>query len=147
LKNSFKKVGLPWQNLNFKCSYELAKLDFQDLPSYSLKTLSKYLNLKVNQHFFNPSLAHTARYDAEFTYQLYLKIMTKTPKSSLLDSLRDKPNPFSSSRVDNPFQDHIDLKAIYQDEFDTKLRSNVVDLQECMILEKSSKTKPSWRVR
>jgi predicted ferric reductase len=29
----------------------------------------------------------------------------------------------------------------------TKLRSNVVDLQECMILEKSSKTKPSWRVR
>jgi hypothetical protein len=30
---------------------------------------------------------------------------------------------------------------------DTKLRSNVVDLQECIILEKSSKSKLSWWVR
>jgi hypothetical protein len=32
--------------------------------------------------------------------------------------LRQTPNPFSSSRVDTPFQDHVDLSEVYQNEFE-----------------------------
>ena len=39
-----------------------------------------------------------------------------------------KPNPFSSSRVDTPFQNHIDLKEIYQDEFE-RLKSILVEIK------------------
>lgn len=128
LKNSCKKVGLPWENLTFECSCNLAKASFPGLPSYSLEYLSKHLNLKVNQSYFDVNLAHIARYDAEFTYQLYLKLMAQAPKAPLLDTLRDKPNPFGSSRVDNPFQDHVDFKEIYQDEFET-LKSTITDIK------------------
>lgn len=128
LKNSCRKVGLPWQNLTVECSCELAKASFPGLASYSLEYLSKHLNLKVNQSYFDVNLAHIARYDAEFTYQLYLKLMTQAPKAPLLDTLRDKPNPFGSSRVDNPFQDHVDLKEVYQDEFEI-LKSVITDIK------------------
>jgi DNA polymerase III epsilon subunit-like protein len=128
LKNSCRKVGLPWKNLTFECSCELAKASFPGLASYSLEYLSKHLNLKVNQSYFDVNLAHIARYDAEFTYQLYLKLMAQAPKAPLLDTLRDKPNPFGSSRVDNPFQDHVDFKEIYQDEFEI-LKSVITDIK------------------
>jgi DNA polymerase III epsilon subunit-like protein len=128
LKNSCSKVGLPWQNFAVKCSCELAKASFPGLASYSLEYLSKHLNLKVNQSYFDVNLAHIARYDAEFTYQLYLKLMAQAPKDPRLDTLRDKPNPFGSSRVDNPFQDHVDLKEIYQDEFEI-LKSVITDIK------------------
>jgi hypothetical protein len=29
-----------------------------------------------------------------------------------------KPNPFSSSRVDTPFQQHADLKELYKEEYE-----------------------------
>ena len=128
LKNSCKKVSLPWENLTFECSCVLAKAAFPGLGSYSLEYLSKHLNLKVNQSYFDVNLAHIARYDAEFTYQLYLKLMTQAPKAPLIDTLRDKPNPFGSSRVDNPFQDHVDFKEIYQDEFEI-LKSVITDIK------------------
>jgi Cdc6-like AAA superfamily ATPase len=54
--------------------------------------------------------------------------MTQAPKPPRLDTLRDKPNPFGSSRVDNPFQDHVDLKEIYQDEFEI-LKSIIIDIK------------------
>lgn len=54
--------------------------------------------------------------------------MSKSAKPSLIDTLRDKANPFGSSRVDNPFQDHADLKEIYQDEFEI-LKSIITDIK------------------
>ncbi|WP_013323939.1 exonuclease domain-containing protein [Gloeothece verrucosa] len=124
LKNSFKKVSIDWQNLNFQCSLELAKNSFPNLPSYSLEYLSKQLGLKVNHKYFNPQQAHAARYDAEFTYQLYRKIMDKKNPFTLAN----KPNPFGSNRVDNPFQTHPDLKSIYQGEF-ARLKSTITDIK------------------
>jgi DNA polymerase III epsilon subunit-like protein len=118
LKNSFRKAELKWQGIKSQCSCELAKSSLSDLPSYSLEYLSKRLNLKVNKKYFNPHLAHTARYDAEFTYQLYLKLMNPTTSNTLLDNLQDKPNPFGSIKVATPFQDHVDYKKLYQTEFE-----------------------------
>lgn len=112
LKNTFTKVGINWLNFKFDCTYNLAKKYFKGLPSYSLEYLSKKLHLKVNNRYFNPNYAHAARYDAKFTYHLYQKIMTQ-------QKLRNKPNPFSSSRVDTPFQNHPDLTSIYSSEFKT----------------------------
>jgi Cdc6-like AAA superfamily ATPase len=109
LKHSFRQVGLPWPNLQFDCTWILAKESFADLESYSLEYLSKYLNLRANNQYFLPNMAHTARYDAIFTYYLYRKIM--------LEHLKKKPNPFSSSRVDTPFQHHPDYPNIYDREF------------------------------
>lgn len=78
LRNSFEKLAMPWPKLKFICTFELAKIYFPDLPSYSLDYLSKHFGLKVNNKYFNPSFAHTAKYDALFTHQLYLKILTQT---------------------------------------------------------------------
>lgn len=119
LKKSFIKVDIKWQSLKFQCSCELSKSYFQNLPSYSLEYLSKCLKLKVNKKYFNPHLAHTARYDAEFTYQLYLKLMNPTTSNTLLANLQDKPNPFGSIKVATPFQDHVDYKKLYQSEFES----------------------------
>jgi DNA polymerase III epsilon subunit-like protein len=116
LKNSFDKVSINWRNFDFVCSYELAKKHFK-LDGYSLEYLSKHFKLKVNEQYFNPDFAHGAQYDALFTYQLYLKIM-----------LENKPNPFGSSRVDTVFQNHPDLKTIYQDEFEI-LKSIVSEIK------------------
>ncbi|TGO03264.1 exonuclease [Candidatus Thiomargarita nelsonii] len=117
LKNSFQKVNLKWPNLKFACSFELAKEHFPGLKSYSLDYLSKHLNLSVNNQYFNSNRAHTAQYDAQFTYQLYLKTL-----------MTDKPNPFGTSRVDTPFQNHADLKEISQNEFET-LKSILTDIK------------------
>ncbi|MBD2569911.1 exonuclease domain-containing protein [Anabaena lutea] len=109
LKRSFRQVGLAWENLQFDCTWILAKNCFPDLESYSLEYLSKYFNLRANNQYFLPNMAHTARYDATFTYHLYRKIM--------LENLKQKPNPFSSSRVDTPFQHHPDYLDTYHREF------------------------------
>jgi Cdc6-like AAA superfamily ATPase len=109
LKRSFQKVNLPWQNLQFDCTWILAKDCFPNLESYSLEYLSKYLNLRANNQYFLPNMAHTASYDATFTYHLYRKIM--------LEHLKKQSNPFSSSRVDTPFQNHPDYANTYHREF------------------------------
>ena len=115
LKNSFFRVKIDWQNFEFTCTYKLARKYFHNLSSYSLEYLSKKLNLKVNNKYFNSEQAHTARYDTEFTYQLYQKIM----QQQTLQVAKNKTNPFSSSRVDTPFQNHPDLTSIYQNQFTT----------------------------
>lgn len=124
LRSICQQVNFPWRNISIACSWELAKRTFPDLSSYSLEYLSKQLHLRVDQKSFNPERAHTARYDAEFTYQLYLKIMEHQNKKIL----QTKPNPFSSSKVDNPFQDHPDLKEISKNEFEL-LRSVIADIK------------------
>ena len=118
LRFSFRKANVPWKNFEVACTWELAKQHLPSLESYSLEHLSQCLHLKVNGKRFNPNQAHTARYDAEFTHQLYLKILETQRQTAMQTQLQDTPNPFSSSRVDTPFQDHLDFQAVYHAEFE-----------------------------
>ncbi len=124
LRNSFKKVDFIWHNLDVYCTYQGAKKYFPNLSSYSLEYLSKQLNLQVEHKYFNNWQAHTARYDAQFTYQLYCKIQ----QQMTINKLTNKPNPFGSSVVDNPFQDHIDNTATYSHQYQT-LTSIITDIK------------------
>ncbi|MEA1969271.1 MAG: exonuclease [Thermodesulfobacteriota bacterium] len=108
LKKSFKMANLEWPDLKFDCSYELSKMHCKDLVSYSLEYLTSFFDLKVHGRYFNPNFAHSARYDALFTYELYQRIREKK---------MPKINPFASNRVDNPFQTHLDVSSIYSKEF------------------------------
>ena len=125
LRQSCYKTGIPYVTLSTDCTFELSQQYLQGLSNYSLEYLSKKLGLKVNNQYFDPEQAHTARYDALFTYQLYCKI--RQQKS--MNQRQITPNPFSSSRVDNPFQDHLDLKSIYQAEFE-RLKWIINDIKQ-----------------
>lgn len=124
LEFSFQKAGLKFPNFEFDCTCIKAQNSWLGLESHSLEYLSKYFNLRVNNRYFIRDMAHSARYDAEFTYYLYRKLM--------LEQLKDKPNPFSGSRVDTPFQNHPDYLDTYHQQFltlesilkDIKLDSN-----------------------
>ena len=122
---SFYQAQIPLPELNFLCTWELAKLYVPQTASYSLGNLSKALNLQVNKQRFQDHHAHTARYDAQFTYQLYRKLQKLQIMSSQLATI---PNPFSSSRVDNPFQDHLDFQEVYSSEF-AALKSVLIDVK------------------
>lgn len=125
LRQSCLKAEIKQPKLKFDCSVQLSQKYFPHLPSYSLVYLSKKLGLKVNQKFFNPEQAHTARYDAQFTYQLHYKILESKAMNQALVSV----NPFSSNRVDNPFQDHLDLKSVNQDQFE-RLKWIITDIKQ-----------------
>ncbi len=120
LEYSFCKAGLKVPKMQFDCTYIRAKNHWLGLESYSLEYLSKYLNLQVNNRYFIPDMAHSARYDAKFTYYLYRKLM--------IDQLKEQPNPFSGSRVDTPFQNHPDYPDTYRKEFVT-LESILKDIK------------------
>lgn len=128
LQNSFRKVQLPLPRLKFACTCEMAHQTYPQSRSFSLEFLSKQLNLKVNGKYFNPAQAHTARYDAAFTHQLYLSLTQQTRLQPMSNVPSQISNPFSSSRVDNPFQDHIDFGGVYQQEFQT-LKAVLADIK------------------
>ena len=125
LRQSCLKAEIRQPKLKFDCSVQLSQQYFPNLQGYSLAYLSKKLGLKVNHKIFNPEQAHTARYDAQFTYQLYCKILESKTMNQALVSV----NPFSSNRVDNPFQDHLDLKSINQDQFE-RLKWIITDIKQ-----------------
>ncbi len=125
LRRSCIKIRIKFSKLEWGCSVQLAQRYYPNLASYSLAYLSQKLGLKVHQKYFNPEQAHTARYDAQFTYQLYCKIL----ECKAMNSAQISVNPFASSRVDNPFQDHLDLKSIYQDEFE-RLKWIITDIKQ-----------------
>lgn len=127
LKFSFDKAKVPWTGFAIACTWQLAKQHSPTLESYSLDYLSKFFHLKVNGKRFNSAQAHTARYDAEFTYQLY-RCLAPDQIPVKQAQLQKISNPFSSSRVDTPFQDHIDFQAIYQSEFQL-LKSSLGDIK------------------
>jgi DNA polymerase III epsilon subunit-like protein len=132
LQKACQQAKIPFPHLNFICTVELAQATFPNFASYSLEYLSKKLNLKADQKTFNPRQAHGAKYDAHFTYHLYRKILSMQPSSmtlALKEQLKAQPNPFASSRVDNPFQDHPDQKQIYQREFD-QLKAAIGDISQ-----------------
>lgn len=115
LRNSCLQVGIPWRPISTQCTIELAKEKYPGLSSYSLEFLSKKFFLKVEGKYFNQESAHRARYDALFTHQLYNFLQDCNGFSK---SMNIGINPFSSSRVDTPFQEHVDAKAIYQQQFE-----------------------------
>lgn len=131
LQRSFHEVGLNSASLScqLRCTWKLANKYFPDLISYSLEYLSKHFNLKLEGHNFNSNLAHTARYDAAFAYHLYRKIMTTESQQKLEKQLQNKSNPFGSSRVDTPFQHHLDVPEVYQEQFAT-LKSIITDIKQ-----------------
>jgi DNA polymerase III epsilon subunit-like protein len=128
LKNSCRKAGIKWQELTFVCTVELSQRLFPNLASYSLAHLSRYFRLLVDNKLFNSRFAHASRYDAIFTHQLYHKLQSQSVMNMLKDRLQDIPNPFTSSRVDNPFQHHIDLQALYHGEYE-RLKSILLDIK------------------
>lgn len=124
LTHSCNKAGITWQDVPAKCSWELAKQQFPGLESYALNYLSRQLNIKVDNKIFNPELAHAANYDAAYTYELYLKLK----QQDLRKILQEAANPFGNSRVDTPFQEHVDLTCIYHNEFEI-LKSILRDIK------------------
>jgi DNA polymerase III epsilon subunit-like protein len=125
LHNSFVQARVRLPSFSFECSCQLARRCFPNLPGYSLGYLSKHFRLRVENRLFDANCAHTARYDAEFTYHLYRKLKEHL---AMYERLRNTYNPFSSSRVDTPFQDHIDLQAVYHSEYEI-LKSIINDIK------------------
>ncbi|MBE9221094.1 exonuclease [Cyanobacterium stanieri LEGE 03274] len=122
LKDSFKYVKKKFPPCNFVCTLQLTKKYYPHFPKYSLEYISKQLRLKLNQRLFNNNFAHSAAYDAKFTHQLYLHLLSMEKMNKKIISnteLSNYPNPFTSSRVDNPFQVHLDFKQVYQTEYES----------------------------
>jgi DNA polymerase III epsilon subunit-like protein len=128
LKNSCRQAGITWKDLAFVCTVERSQCLFPRLTNYSLAHLSKHFRLLVDNKLFNARFAHASRYDAIFTYQLYLKLQSQLAMNMLKDRLQAIPNPFTSNRVDNPFQHHIDLQALYRGEYE-RLKSILLDIK------------------
>ncbi|MCI5222661.1 MAG: exonuclease [Candidatus Electrothrix sp. AR4] len=116
LRKSFAAANLDWPNFQFICTYESAKSCFPNLSSYSLEHLSKSLQLQVEKRYFNPQAAHGAYYDALFTLQLYRKMQQKMHNKNTGNNTTAN-NPFSNTRVDSPFQQHVDLDSVHYDSF------------------------------
>jgi len=116
IQNSYESVGMVL-NARYYCTLENSKRVLPKLDSYSLSHLSNVISLKYMGEYFDTNLAHRASYDAAFTYQLYKKILQIERTKKLAKSV----NPFSSSKVDNPFQNHFDDKNLYVKEFETLL--------------------------
>ncbi|MEO0804123.1 MAG: 3'-5' exonuclease [Cyanobacteria bacterium J06642_2] len=124
LRDSFTHAHIPWVEPQWACSCELARKELSDVHSYGLENLAHALNLQVNGQYFNGDRAHSALYDAEFTYQLYRLLRRRQN----IRALKDRPNPFTSSRVDTPFQTHPNLDRVSQTEFE-RLKAVIRDVE------------------
>ncbi|WP_330203019.1 exonuclease domain-containing protein [Cyanobacterium sp. DS4] len=124
LHKSFRRCRQQLPQVQFICTLELAQEKHPNLDSYQLGNLSRRFFLQVDNLYFRKVQAHRARYDAQFTLQLYLYLTSHS-------RIEDKPamtvekivttpsvkNPFSSSRVDDPYQNHLDFEHIYKSQF------------------------------
>lgn len=113
LKNSFRQVKKAFPAVNFICTFQLTKEKYPNFSNYSLGYLSKQLRLKLGGRFFQDNQAHSALYDAQFTHVLYNHLLAMKT-----NNLSQYPNPFSSNRVDNPFQYHLDYNVLYQSQYE-----------------------------
>ncbi|WP_338431946.1 AAA family ATPase [Synechococcus elongatus] len=111
LLNSYAEVGLAAPAMQFECTCDLARSLHFGLESYNLGYLCDVL--EVSPEPFSRDQAHQAAYDARYTYYLYRTLR----RSQLAKSLAAGPSPFSSSRVDTPFQHFADDQAVYKDEY------------------------------
>jgi DNA polymerase III epsilon subunit-like protein len=131
LRRSFRRAGVSFPDVRFVCTMQLAKRLFpagvgstskwqhssSAQFSYSLQHLSHAFKLQVDGKRFNDAYAHSARYDAMFTRVLHNHLIHHEGEQRFMDNLKTIPNPFSSSRVDDPFQQHPDLREIYGEQF------------------------------
>lgn len=136
LDKSFHKCRQQLPQAQFICTLELAQQKYPNLNSYQLGNLSRRFFLQVDNLYFKRVQAHRARYDAQFTLQLYLYLTSHS-------RIEDKPamtvekivttpsvkNPFSSSRVDDPYQNHLDFEHIYKSQF-YHLKSLVEEIKQ-----------------
>jgi DNA polymerase III epsilon subunit-like protein len=122
LKQAFDQANQEWLSNPVFCTWLAAKECFPNLPSYSLEYLSKHLSIQLESGYFNSKLAHDASYDALFTYHLYRRLTHAQLKAQNI------PNPFASSRVDNPFQSYPDEATIYQSQYQ-QLTAVLQDIQ------------------
>lgn len=132
LERSFEQVAIPYPNYQFICTCKLAKQQLPNLPDYGLSYLCKTLDLRLNGDRFDDRYAHRASYDAQFTYQLYRYLNPlKSPKMSenIAQLYQNTPNPFSSIRVNTPFEYHPDYADIYSHQFDT-LKAVIHEIKE-----------------
>jgi DNA replication protein DnaC len=69
--------------------------------------------LRDGGSFFDETFAHRAPYDAKYTYLLYKKLLSIENSLKIAKDI----SPFSSSKVDNPFQKYFDDMELYENEF------------------------------
>ena len=103
---SFEDCGLIPPVLDWLCTVEMAQQLHPGLPSYSLGALCDQLG--VGSEPFSPDAAHQAAYDARFTQRLFHHLQ----RDQLCRRLAQAANPFSSSRVDTPFQHFADDRQV-----------------------------------
>ncbi|NJK39371.1 MAG: exonuclease [Oscillatoriales cyanobacterium RM2_1_1] len=125
LRNTFRIMGIDKPPLKFECSFELAKRYLPQFDRDALAGLNQQLRLKQGTESLETNQVHRAKYEALFTFQLYKRMINELLRARL----KQQPNPFSSSRVDTPFQDHIDFRAIFQHEFE-RLKSCLIDIKQ-----------------
>ncbi|MEB3199618.1 MAG: hypothetical protein VKK62_03690 [Synechococcaceae cyanobacterium] len=111
LSNSFQHCGLNPPKLEWQCTLEMAQELHPDLGSYGLGSLCDAL--AVGEEPFRRDAAHQAAYDARFTYLLYRHLQRDQHSRRLTQA----SNPFSSTRVDTPFQHFADERKVHQAAF------------------------------
>ncbi len=111
LRASFEACGLTPPVLDWHCTVAIAQALHPALESYALAALCDQLG--VGSEPFSRDAAHQAAYDARFTYLLYRHLQ----RDQLSRRLSAEANPFSSSRVDTPFQSFSDDRLVNQAPF------------------------------
>jgi hypothetical protein len=111
LQASYQSCGLEPPVLDWLCTKELAQRLHPGLDSHALAALCDQLG--VGAEPFHRDGAHQAAYDARFTYLLYRHLR----RDQHCRRLAEAPNPFSSSRVDTPFQTFADDRQVHEAAF------------------------------
>ena len=122
LRASYQSLGLtspPWR---FRCTYELSHSCFPERTNNSLEALAQ--DLELGEVPFQSGQAHTAAYDARYTYYLYRRLQREQHRQRL----QQTANPFSSTRVDTPFQSFADARDIYTMQYQ-KLKSVLQEIK------------------
>lgn len=111
LAASFESCGLTPPSLDWLCTLELAQQLHPGRSSYALGDLCDELGVSAEP--FCRDAAHQAAYDARFTALLHRQLQRDRHSRRLAEA----PNPFSSSRVDTPFQTFADERRVHQAAF------------------------------
>ena len=111
LTASFESCGLTIPALDWRCTLQLAQQIHPGRASYALGDLCD--ELEVSPEPFSRDAAHSAVYDARFTVLLHRQLQ----RDQHSRRLAGEANPFSSSRVDTPFQSFADERRVNQAAF------------------------------
>ncbi|NJK52975.1 MAG: AAA family ATPase [Leptolyngbyaceae cyanobacterium SU_3_3] len=123
LRSSYASVGLRCPDWTSECTCQWARSLFPSMENYGLECLAK--TLEVGPDLFSLDEAHSAAYDARYTYYLYRRLQLERNRQRL----QQQPNPFSSTRVDTPFQRFSDAQNIYAAEY-IRLKSFLLEIEQ-----------------